>query len=173
MDNQRMQTLDAFFRALDKETECLEQLIALENEKNDALRQVDVEALMKVNANEEEVMQFMEGTERRRKEIVISLARENRMTPDVTLAELVKGLPDDVPADVREKMQKSRTRIRELTDKLQVVLKENREMVQANLSIIDMTLGYAQKKDKSETYNYGTQNSKESRDKLFIINQIA
>lgn len=171
MENEIMNHLKAFKELLAKEADYVSELVKLEERKYDALKMVDMENLMKINTEEEETLQFLESIEKRRKKIIMTLSGDFHFDPNVTLSELFNHLPDDKHYEIKQELIVLRARIKHLTENLQMNMKENSELIKSNLEIINMTLNFANRNSQKETYSL--RNRKESKENIYIINQIA
>lgn len=171
MENSVKAYLENFRELLRKEAELVASILGLEDEKYDALKQVNVKELMAINIREEDVLQFMDGVERKRKELLVLLARTLGFEPENTLSQMLSKVPDDPYLSIKNELLELRLEIRQSSDKLQITMKENSEMVKANLEIINLTLQFANRHAIKETYDYRSR--RQTRDNISIINQIA
>ena len=171
METEIMNHLRSFKELLAKEADYVSDLVKLEERKYEALKMVDMDNLMKINTEEEESLQFLESVEKRRKKIIVTLAGEFHFDANVTLSELFNYIPDDQFHETKQELIVLRARIKHLTENLQMNMKENSELIKSNLEIINMTLNFANRNSQKETYNY--RNKKESKESIYIVNQIA
>jgi hypothetical protein len=126
---------------------------------------------MKINGEEEETLQFLDSIEKKRKKIIMTLSGDLQFDPNISLSELFNHLPDENFYELKQELVVLRARIKSSTEKLQMNMKENSELIKSNLEIINMTLNFANRNTQKETYNYRTR--KESKENIYIINQIA
>lgn len=168
MEPTLMQSLKRFTELLTREAGALESLYQMEEQKYEVLRMVDADALIRLNSLEEEQLVVMELVEKKRKDALTVLAMQMGLGSDVTLSELVAGLSSE---EEREKLAVLRDRIKHLTEKLQTAMRENRDMIQSNLEIINLTLNFANRNNQKEVYDYRSR--KESRESIFLVNQLA
>ena len=166
-----MKELRSFIELLVRESEALSELVRLEDKKYDALKQVEVQNLMRINASEEEILHKLGSIERKRKNILIALSESFHFDQNISLSELLNFLPEKECLDIKSELSELKVKIKNLTDKLQVTMHENSEMIKSNLEIINLTLNFANKSDQKETYDY--RNKKEKRDNIHLVNQIA
>jgi hypothetical protein len=171
METEIMNHLRSFKELLSKEADYVSELVKLEERKYESLKLVDMEGLMRINSEEEETLQFLDSIEKKRKKIIVTLSGDFHFDPNISLAELFTHLPDEKFYETKQELIVLRTRIKNLTEKLQMNMKENSELIKSNLEIINMTLNFANRNSQKETYNYRTK--KESKENIYIINQIA
>jgi hypothetical protein len=163
--------LENFRELLRREAELVKSILGLEEEKYDALKQVNVKDLLSINSREEDLLQFMDGVERQRKELLLLLARAFGFEPENTLSQMLANVPDDPFAVLKNELLALREEIKSSSSKLQVTMKENSGMVKANLEIINLTLQFANRHAIKETYDYRSRRG--ARENITIINQIA
>lgn len=166
-----MNQLKSFMDLLLRESEALSELVTLEDSKFDALKQVEIHNLMRINALEEEILHKLGSIEKKRKNIFITLADTFHFDQNISLSELLNYLPESEYKEIKSELMELRAKIKNLTDKLQVTMHENSEMIKSNLEIINITLNFANKSEQKDTYSY--RSKKERRDNIYIINQIA
>jgi uncharacterized protein YihD (DUF1040 family) len=171
MENLVNNYLESFRELLCREAGMVKSLLGLEEEKYDALKQVAVKDLVSINTREEDILQFMDGVERQRKELLLLLARAFGFEPETTLSQMLAKLPDDPFAALKGELSALRDDIKGSSGKLQVTMKENSGMVRANLEIINLTLQFANRHAIKETYDYRSRRG--ARENITIINQIA
>ena len=171
MDNTIMNHLETFKGLLSRETEMVSGILSLENEKYDALKLVDVNKLMRINAEEEELLQSMDIIEVKRKELIVLLADKMGFNSDSTLSHMLEQFSDEPYSNIKIELLELRDTIKKDTENLRITMKENSEMIKANLEIINLTLNFANRNSIKETYNF--RNKKESKENIYIINQIA
>ncbi len=174
MEDNLMNHLKAFRDLLAREADHVSALVKLEEQKYESLKSVDMTSLMNVNTNEEETLQMLDSIEKRRKKAIAGLAAELKIPPDITLSDLIRAIPDEKYNNLKNELIVLRNRIKGLTEKLQVNMTENSELIRSNLDIINMTLSFANRGAQKETYGDRAASArKESRDSIYIINQIA
>lgn len=171
METILMKALESFKKLLAQETQYLSDLVMLEDDKYEALKQVEVSSLMKINSLEEEKLHCLGTVEKKRKEIILGLAEILPFDSNSTLTELLKIIPDEGFEVLKDELTGLRLKIKVLSDKLQVTLKENSEMIKTNLEIINVTLNFANRNSQRETYGY--KDRKETRESIYLVNQIA
>jgi len=166
-----MDYLGAFRELLKLESGYLSNLVSQEDEKYEALKQVDVTGLMRINNAEEEILERLASVERKRKELIQSLSKTYAFDPNLTLTELFNYICDEDDKPIKKELLELRTSIKAEIEKLQISLQENSHIIQANLEIIGLTLNFANRNAQKETYDY--RNRKESRESIYLINQLA
>lgn len=171
METLWMNQLASFREMLQKESAALKALLQLEDDKYEALKDVDVSKLMRINSSEEDILIELNQTEKKRKELIILLSKVFHFDPSLTLREIFSYIPDQDYAGIKADLLQERDSIKNLTVKLQTTMQENSEMIHANLEIINLTLNFANRHAQKETYDYRSR--KESRDNIYLVNQIA
>lgn len=171
METEIMNHLRSFKDLLAKEADHVSELVRLEERKYECLKLVDMEGLTRINNEEEETLQILDSIEKKRKKIIMTLSGELHFDPNISLSELFRHLPDEKFYETKQDLIVLRTRIKNSTEKLQMNMKENSELIKSNLEIINMTLNFANRNSQKETYSY--RNKKESKENIYIINQIA
>ncbi len=167
METRLMEHLSAFYELLNGVRGTIEKLLALEEKKYDALKQVDVKALMHINSTEEELIQYMDCLEKERQEAIASLAVSLGCGRDVTFGELITYFP----IEMQEKFGSIRKELKTFTNKLEITMRENSEIIQSSMEIVNFTLNFANRSSLKETYDL--RNKKESKENMCIVNHIA
>jgi len=173
----RMDYLKLLKEILQQEYAKISSLVKLEEEKFEALKQVDVSLLMKINNQEEDILHQMNFLEKKRKDIIKNLASIYNFNPDLSLKEILDYLPesDSIPSSgqsrIKEEIMEIRESIKRRIAGLQTTLHENSEIIKANMEIINLTLNFANRNSLKETYDYRLK--KESKDTINLVNQIA
>ena len=167
-----MKSLAAFEELLKKEAHALQELLKLEDDKYDALKMVDVAKLMRINSQEEESLEKLNSVEKKRKDLIVSLSKIYHFDSSLSLREIFEIIPE-MPelSSSRENLLGLRNTIKNLTGRLQTTMHENSDLIQANLEIINLTLNFAQRNSQRETYGYRMR--KESREGIYLVNQLA
>jgi flagellar biosynthesis/type III secretory pathway chaperone len=145
----------------------IESLAAFEEQKFDALKQVDIKKLMQLNSEEDILVQQMDALDKKRAVSIGRLTRELGIDLSVPLSELIAHFPPDK----QEEFQRLRKSIKSRTIKMETTMRENSRMIQSNLNIINFTLNFANRGAVTETYNYRERG--EGHKNLHIINRIA
>ncbi len=171
MEESIMNHMKTFKDLLSHEADALSYLEKLENQKFDALKQVDIKKLMRINSDEEEMLHKLEVIEKKRKNLILLLSEAFSFDPCVSLSELFTYLPDEEYKSYKNELSELRNTIKGFTEKLQVTMHENSEMIRTNLDIINLTLNFANRNSQKETYGY--RDKKESRENIYLVNQIA
>lgn len=166
-----MEHLKSFKELLKLESGYLSSLVNQEEEKYEALKQVDVTSLMRINNEEEEILHRLASVERKRKELIQTTSKIYGFTPNLSLSELFEHIFDKDDGVIKKELMEMRLNIKEEIGKLQVALQENSHIIQANLEIIGLTLNFANRNAQKETYDYRIK--KESKESLYLINQLA
>ncbi len=166
-----MDYLKSFKELLKLEAGYLSELVALEEEKYDALKQVDITLLMKVNTNEEDILQHLASIERKRKDLILNLSKIYHFNPNLSLTELFSYIMDENSQSLKNELIELRTKIKNEIGKLQISMHENSQIIQANLEIINLTMNFANRNAQKETYDY--RSKKESKESIYLVNQIA
>jgi|GEM_PF-2185941 flagellar biosynthesis/type III secretory pathway chaperone len=166
-----MDYLKSFKELLKLESNYLSNLVSQEEDKYEALKQVDVENLMRINNEEEDILHRLASVERKRKELIHTLSKIFKFDQNLTLTELFNYICGDGDEAIKKDLMKLRTSIKQEIEKLQISLQENSHIIQANLEIIGLTLNFANRNAQKETYDY--RNKKESKESIYLINQLA
>lgn len=167
MENDLRNSLDDFRKIMSDINRSLEQLTSTEDRKYEALKVVDVKTLMKLNADEEDLIQIAAELEKRRSLIVRHLAKQYGFDPMATLSEIVTYLP----LEVQESFAEIRKSIKTNTNKLALTLRENETLVRTNLDIVNFTMSVINKDCQRETYDY--RNQKSARENIGMVNKLA
>jgi hypothetical protein len=166
-----MDYLKSFRELLKLEANYLSSLVSQEEDKYEALKQVDVTSLMKINNEEDDILHSLASIEKKRKELIQTLSKTYSFDQNLSLSELFNHICSDDDSAIKEELMGLRTLIKDEIGKLQISLKENSNIIQANLEIIGLTLNFANRNAQKETYDY--RNKKESRESIYLINQLA
>ncbi len=166
-----MNYLKSFKELLKLESLHLESLVNLEDDKYEALKQVDVVSLMKINNDEEDILHNLSSIERKRKELIQTLSKIYNFNPNITLSDLFAYFRDEKDMTLKNELMELRAAIKDRVGKLQLSLQENSHIIQANLEIIGLTLNFANRNSQKETYNY--RNKREDKGSIYLINQLA
>ncbi len=166
-----MDYLKSFKELLKLESNYLSNLVSQEEDKYEALKQVDVVSLMRINNEEEEILHKLDSIERKRKELIQTLSKNFNFDQNLSLSEMFNYICDSNDMVIKKELMELRTLIKEEIEKLRVSLQENSHIIQANLEIISLTLNFANRNAQKETYDY--RNRKESRESIYLINQLA
>lgn len=167
MDKSLTDLLDVFRKVLKDADHSIQQLLQLEEKKYDALKQVSVKELMRINSVEEEIVQLIDALEKKRQDTLMLLADVLHVKPSIQLQDLIRHLPDRYQGE----FQVLRDSIRNKTDRLDITMRENAALIQTNLDIMNFTMNFATRSAQQDTYNY--RDKKESKENVNIINQIA
>lgn len=159
--------LEDFRKVMKDINRSLEQLIVLEDRKYEALKLVDIKNIMKLNADEEDLIQISGELEKKRLLIVRHLAKDYGFPQNATLSEIVTYLP----LEEQESFSEIRRDIKSNTNKLSVTLRENETLVRANLDIVNFTMSVINKDCQKETYDYRTH--KNARENIGMVNKLA
>lgn len=169
MEQKIMDYLLAFSDLFGQIRKTVKQLLTLEEQKYDALKQVDIKELMQINSVEEEVLQFMNSLEKRRQTMIAGLAAYFQCGTDISLTELIAYFPVEMQ-DVFFEMRKA---IKHDTNKLDITMRENTEMIRTGLEIVDFTLSFANNAAKDDTYDLRQGAVSSDKNNIHLINQIA
>ncbi|OHD53644.1 MAG: hypothetical protein A2Y33_06900 [Spirochaetes bacterium GWF1_51_8] len=162
-----MKELANFETVLNELTAAVESLVSHEEQKYDALKQIDVKKLMELNSEEEILMQQLDGRDKKRAVLINRMAREFGIEPSAPLSELITQFP----LEMQERFHELRRKIKRLSTKLETAVRENSRLIQNNLNIINFTLNFANRGAVTETYNYRERG--EGHKNLHIVNRIA
>ncbi len=141
-------------------------LLQLENEKFTALKEVDVKELLRLNALEEEHLSVMSEYDRQRQVLIVELAEFHGLDISLSLSELVKKFPANAGLSLVELGED----IRHDTRRLDISVRENKSLIQANMEIIQMTLSYAGQEEK---IGYEHSDGYSASSTLAMVNHIA
>jgi hypothetical protein len=167
MSAEWMKELAGLGTALNEISAVIESLASFEEQKFDALKQVDIKKLMQLNSEEDVLVHQMDALDKKRTLLIGRLTRELGIEMSVPLSELIAHFP----LETQEEFQMLRKNIKKLTSKMETTMRENSRMIQSNLNIINFTLNFANRGAVTETYNYRERG--EGHKNLHIINRIA
>ena len=157
--------LDELLKLLKEADRAVLQLSKLEEQKHEALSQVDIKKLMKINSTEEEIVQWVDLLEEKREILIESLCARLGIAPDVVLSEIAAYGNENQ----RRQMLELKQSIKEHSGNLDVFMRENSDLIQSNLDILNFTMNFSAV--GHETYDY--RSKKESQNNVYIINQLA
>ncbi len=167
METDLRNSLDDFRKVMSDIGRSLGQLSDLEDRKYDALKVVDIKSLMKLNADEEDLIQISSELEKRRSLIVRHLSRQFGFDSNATLKEIITYLP----LEEQESFNEIRKDIKSNTHKLSTTLRENETLIRTNLDIVNFTMSVINRDSQKETYDYRTH--KGSRENIGMVNKFA
>jgi hypothetical protein len=165
-----MNYLKSFKDLLKKEAFLISKLVDLEEEKYEALKQVEMKDLMRLNTLEEEILHSMDGVEEKRKNVLSILSETFHFDINLSLSKVLNFIPDDKFYDLKQELETLRQEIKAATGKLQMAVRENSEMLHSNMEIINLTLNFANRNFQRETYDYRMK--KTMAENRYLVNQI-
>ncbi len=171
MESSIMNYFKKLATVLFKEKEILELVLKVENEKYDILRFVDVKGLMDLNSQEEGFLELLSSIEKRRKDIIIALCKEKEINPDLSLKEILEYFDEQIDEETKFEIMDLRESIKNISEKLRAVVRENEQLIKSNMEIISLTLNFANKHSAYETYNF--RNKGEASSRVHLINSLA
>jgi len=168
--NLMIKLLNSLKETLNYELESVKKIYQLENNKYDELRDVNLKEIMKINIEEDYLLQYLDSIENKRSDLVSKISKELKCNEITTINEIINNLPDDFQ-EYKNYFDKINQEIRSYTKKLLLLTKENSELIRINLDIINMTLSYSEQILKIDTYNNNDIKNIIKSNK-FLINQI-
>lgn len=165
MDANMAKLVHAAMIILEEEAKLLEQVLLLEEKKYQALKDVNLEAMIHINDQEELLIQEIHTKEKHRQDIFSHLKQNERENS----FEYFLALLDDQPQ--KEKMQSLYIRLANLRDRIKIQSEENKHLIQLNSEVISMTLGLFQK-THGETYLSPQAPAKPITSGSFLVNHI-
>ncbi|MGC8765473.1 MAG: flagellar protein FlgN [Brevinematia bacterium] len=171
MEEALMNYFKRLLTILQKEHDAIELVLKLENEKYDALKSVDVKKLMELNSQEEGLLELLSSTEKKRKELIVSLSKEFNLDKNLSLNDLIEIFNEKIDNDLKVEIITLKDRIKHISERLRAVVRENEELIKSNMEIISLTLSFASKHSLYETYNH--RNRGDGVSKVYLINSLA
>lgn len=171
MESSVMNYFKKLATVLFKEKEILELVLKVENEKYDILRFVDVKGLMDLNSQEEGFLELLSSIEKRRKDIIIAMCKEKGINPDLSLKEIMEYFNSEIDEEIKNEITDLRESIKNISERLKAVVRENEQLIKSNMEIISLTLNFANKHSSYETYNF--RNKGEAASRVHLINSLA
>lgn len=162
----------SFKDILEKISIYVEQLVELENQKYEVLTQLEIKRLMEINSREDEITHEIDILEQQRKNSILKLSYELGFDSGITLSEMITYFP----LSLQDELHRIRHSIKENSRRLEIIMRENSYIIQANLEIINFTLSFANRSADLNTYQLSDKNhtSQKSNDlNLHIVNHIA
>jgi len=157
--------VDQLTTLLKEEAKVLERILSLEEKKYQALKDVNLEQLMKVNEQEEFFIQEIHSLETKRTQIFSHLQiygmGENFST-------FINSLDDP---SYQNELKNIYLHLADLRDRIKIQNEENKQLIQLNSEIISMTLGLFQQ-THGETYSSPHAPIKKENNNSFLVNHV-
>lgn len=134
--------IDELIGVLNKEYEIYHELIPVAEEKTKIIVRNDVEALQQITEQEQLVVEKINVLEKRREEIVVSIATViNKRPEDLNLKAIIQILesqPKEQMAlsEVRDNLNKVIKRLVEINNRNQALIQQSLEMIEFNMNFI-------------------------------------
>lgn len=167
MEKSLNELLADFRDTLAKMSKNLGELLELENQKYEALKSVDIKSLMDLNSSEEELIQYSDTLEKKRVRIIGKLAANLGFDVNLKLSEMLTYFP----VSYQQEFTALRNEIKGRSDHLQITMRENAEIVQANLDIVNFTLNFATGTNRKDTYCQSGHS--DDKNNLYLIDRMA
>ena len=146
--------MEELISVLQEETKIYEDLLVVSDEKTAVIVKNDIGKLQEIVDKEQETIDVITALERKREEIVRSIAMVVNRKPDtLTVAEIIRML-DKQPQEQNE-LAAVHKQIRSVVERLQQMNHHNRELLERSLEMTEFNINLLQSMNQApETANY-------------------
>ena len=146
--------MEELISVLQEETKIYEDLLVVSDEKTVVIVKNDIGKLQEIVDKEQETIDVITALERKREEIVRSIAMVVNRKPDtLTVAEIIRML-DKQPQEQKE-LAAVHKQIRSVVERLQQMNHHNRELLERSLEMTEFNINLLQSMNQApETANY-------------------
>lgn len=146
--------MEELISVLQEETKIYEDLLVVSDEKTAVIVKNDIGKLQEIVDKEQETIDVITALERKREEIVRSIAMVVNRKPDtLTVAEIIRML-DKQPQEQKE-LAAVHKQIRSVVERLQQMNHHNRELLERSLEMTEFNINLLQSMNQApETANY-------------------